>query len=77
MHVTGLTTNGTVIASVPAGVTHLPAAVNAYYKLIAGNWESFTYDGETGVQVNGNIITVIVRDNGRGDSDPALGQAGD
>ena len=55
----------------------LPSSVNAYYKLIGNSWQSFTYDGETGAQINGNIVTVTIRDNGRGDSDPTLGQVAD
>jgi len=55
----------------------LPSAVNAYYKLIGNSWQQFTFDGETGAQINGNIVTVTIRDNGRGDSDPTLGQVAD
>jgi LPXTG-motif cell wall-anchored protein len=55
----------------------LPGPVNGFYKLSAGAWASFTFDGVTGARVNGNVITVTIRDNGRGDADPALGSVSD
>ena len=55
----------------------LPGAADAYYKLVAGAWAEFTFDGETGAQISGDTITITIRDNGRGDDDPALGTVTD
>jgi large repetitive protein len=64
-------------SSTPGGVVvfqlTLPSPVTTYDKLVSGAWQEFTFDGETGVQVNGNILTVTIRDNGRGDSDLTSG----
>jgi hypothetical protein len=53
----------------------LPSAVNDYYKLVSNAWQQFTFNGETGAQITngGTTITVTIRDNGRGDSDPTAG----
>jgi len=51
----------------------LPAPVTSYYKLEAGTWSLFPWDGETGAQMSGNTVTVTVRDNGRGDSNATPG----
>jgi LPXTG-motif cell wall-anchored protein len=53
----------------------LPSPVNDYYKLVSNAWQQFTFDGETGAQITngGTTVTVTIRDNGRGDSDPAAG----
>jgi hypothetical protein len=51
----------------------LPSPATTYYKLVSGAWQEFTFDGETGAQVSGNVITVAIRDNGRGDSDATSG----
>jgi LPXTG-motif cell wall-anchored protein len=51
----------------------LPGTVNGFYKLFGQSWLSFTWDGETGAQVNGNVVSITIRDNGRGDSNPAVG----
>jgi hypothetical protein len=55
----------------------LPATVDAYYKLVGGAWEDFTWNGTTGAQINGTLLSVTIQDNGRGDSDPAAGVATD
>lgn len=55
----------------------LPSPVTTYYKLVSGAWQEFTFDGETGVQVNGNVLTITIRDNGRGDSDLTSGKVTD
>lgn len=55
----------------------LPDTTDDYFKLVAGAWQSFTFDGETGAQISGTTVTVTVRDNGRGDSDPTLGAVTD
>ncbi len=55
----------------------LPAPLTSYYKLNVGAWSAFTFDGETGTQFAGNVITITIRDNGRGDSNPAAGTATD
>jgi hypothetical protein len=55
----------------------LPAPLTSYYKLNAGVWSAFTFDGQTGAQFTGNVITITIRDNGRGDSNPAVGIATD
>jgi hypothetical protein len=55
----------------------LPAPVTSYWKLVSGAWESFDWNGETGAQFNGNQVTVTIRDNGRGDSNPTAGIATD
>jgi LPXTG-motif cell wall-anchored protein len=54
-----------------------PATVDAYYKLNGGVWEEFTWDGTTGAVISGAVVTITIQDNGRGDSDPALGVATD
>ena len=51
----------------------LPGSVDAFYKLFGQTWLPFTWDGQTGAQVNGNVITITIRDNGRGDSNPSAG----
>jgi len=53
----------------------LPSAVNDYYKLVSNAWQQFTFDGETGAVISngGTTITVTIKDNGRGDSDPTAG----
>jgi hypothetical protein len=51
----------------------LPSPATDYYKLVSGAWQQFTFDGTTGAQISGNTITVTIKDNGRGDSDPAPG----
>ena len=48
-----------------------------YDKLVGSTWTPFTWDGETGAQLNGTTITITIRDNGRGDSDPTSGIATD
>ncbi len=51
----------------------LPSPATTYYKLVAGAWQKFTFDNTTGFQVSGNVVTVTIRDNGRGDSDATSG----
>ncbi len=55
----------------------LPQAAVGYDKLVGSTWTPFTWDGETGAQLNGTTITITIRDNGRGDSDPTSGIATD
>ena len=55
----------------------LPQAAVGYDKLVGSTWTPFTWDGETGAQLNGTTITITIRDNGRGDSDPTNGIATD
>lgn len=55
----------------------LPAHPIDYVKLVGGSWLSFTWNGETGAQINGNIVSITIRDNGRGDSDLTPGVATD
>ncbi len=55
----------------------LPAPVVDYLKLAGSTWVTFTWDGSTGAQFNGNTVTVTIQDNGRGDSDPTPGVATD
>ena len=55
----------------------LPAPASSFYKVVGGAWQTFTFDGETGAQFVGNIITITIRDNGRGDSNPAAGIVAD
>jgi len=40
-----------------------------YYKYKDGAWEEFLYDGDTGAEINGNVITLHFVDGGRGDQD--------
>jgi hypothetical protein len=47
----------------------LPAPISAYYKQVAGVWETFSFDGSTGAQFVGDEITLTLQDGGRGDSD--------
>jgi hypothetical protein len=70
--VNGLTPGGatTVTLYLPAG-----AAPNTYYKYGAtpGNttphWYEFLYDGQTGAQIAGNVVTLYFVDAQRGDDD--------
>ncbi len=55
----------------------LPAAPIDYVKLVGSTWLSFTWNGETGAQINGNTVSITIRDNGRGDSNLAPGVATD
>lgn len=58
-------------------VLTLPSAPIGYHKLVGSAWEPFTWDGVTGAQINGNVVTITIQDNGRGDSDPTPGVATD
>jgi len=51
----------------------LPSVPTSYYKLVGSVWLPFAWDGETGARITGNVVTITIRDNGRGDSDPTLG----
>ena len=55
----------------------LPTNVDGYYKLSAGSWALFGYDGTTGAQINGSTVTLTIKDDGRGDSDVTAGQISD
>jgi hypothetical protein len=68
----GFTATSTPGALVTFTLT-LPSPVTDFYKLISGSWQRFTFDGETGARVTGTSIAITIRDNGRGDSNPALG----
>ena len=58
-------------------VLTLPAPVVDYLKLVGSTWASFTWDGSTGFQINGNTVSVTIQDNGRGDADPTVGVVAD
>ncbi len=47
----------------------LPSVPSSYYKLVGSVWLPFAWDGETGARINGTVVTITIRDNGRGDSD--------
>ncbi|MBH0199685.1 MAG: PKD domain-containing protein [Nitrospira sp.] len=68
---TGLTGDAaTVDLLLPAGV-----AANTYWKYDATpdnptpHWYEFLYDGTTGAEINGNVVTLHFQDGARGDSD--------
>jgi hypothetical protein len=44
-----------------------------YVKLINGKWQSFTWNGTTGVKIKGDVLTLKIRDNGRGDQNAKSG----
>jgi hypothetical protein len=52
----------------------LPEAPTGWYKLRSGVWTLFgpAADG-TGATVDGNTVSIVVQDNGRGDDNPILG----
>ena len=47
------------------------ARVDSYYKqdLQSGDWFRFDYDGQTGAEIHGNVVTLHLVDGGRGDAD--------
>jgi hypothetical protein len=51
----------------------LPLQPVGVYKLVANAWQTFPFNGETGAQINGNVVTITIRDNGRGDNNPTAG----
>ena len=67
---TGQNGSVTVTLTLPAGVT-----VNTYYKYgrapgdSAPHWYPFLFDGTTGAEINGNVITLHFVDGQRGDDD--------
>lgn len=56
-------------------ILHNASSINKYYKYgptpdnVDPHWYDFTYDGETGARINGNIITLHFVDGQRGDED--------
>jgi len=70
--ITGVSPGGSAVVqlNLPTGTT-----INTYYKYgkTPGNaiphWYEFLYDGTTGAEINGNIITLHFVDGGRGDND--------
>jgi hypothetical protein len=54
---------------------YLPAAVDSFWKFgptpddPTNHWYEFTYDGETGAEINGDTITLHFVDGLRGDHD--------
>jgi parallel beta-helix repeat protein len=64
----------------PGGSTtvtlYLPAEPESYYKYgptpdnPANHWYEFLYDGETGAEINGNLVTLYFVDGERGDDNP-------
>jgi LPXTG-motif cell wall-anchored protein len=50
---------------------------SAYLKLINGKWKAFTWNGVTGARIHGKVVTIKIRDNGRGDSNPKAGVVSD
>jgi len=69
--VTGVTGTGTTVT------VHLPENAQSvgYYRYGptpengSDHWYDFSHDGETGAQINGNVITLNFQDGGRGDDD--------
>ena len=55
----------------------LPMSPAAYFKLAGPAWQNFVFNGETGSQIIGNTIVLTIRDNGRGDTNPAAGLIAD
>ncbi len=53
----------------------LPSAVNDYYKLVSNAWQQFPFANGTGAVISngGTTVTVTIRDDGPGDSNPAAG----
>ena len=71
-HVTGVSAGGSTTVQIT-----LPSGVNAttYWKYGPGpgnttsHWYEFSYDGTTGAEINGNVITLHFVDGARGDAD--------
>ncbi|MGB0385430.1 MAG: tandem-95 repeat protein, partial [Ardenticatenaceae bacterium] len=69
---TGMTVGQTVVITL---TLHTGESPTAYWKYgptaddTSDHWYLFDYDGETGAQINGNIITLHFKDGKRGDSD--------
>jgi Divergent InlB B-repeat domain len=69
--VTGVTGTGTTVT------VHLPESAQSigYYRYGptpengSDHWYDFSHDGETGAQINDNVITLNFQDGGRGDDD--------
>ncbi|HZZ96518.1 MAG TPA: choice-of-anchor U domain-containing protein, partial [Jatrophihabitantaceae bacterium] len=55
----------------------LPGPPSSYLKLLNGQWKEFTWNGTTGARINGNVVTIKIRDNGRGDSNSTPGVVND
>jgi hypothetical protein len=55
----------------------LPGHPSSYLKLLNGAWKEFTWNGTTGARINGNVVTIKIRDNGRGDSNSTPGVVND
>ncbi len=62
---------GIAAGSVARVTVTLPAPVTTVRKLVGGGWQPFDFDGTTGatVSADGKIVTLLLRDGGRGDSD--------
>jgi hypothetical protein len=73
----GFRINGFGIGDATKVILHLPVGetIDTYYRYgptpndTANHWYEFLYDGQTGAEINGNIITLHFLDGMRGDDD--------